>query len=347
MVQGKVYGADFRIQKPLCAGGMGKVFVAEQLSTGKRRALKLMAPELVTDPRMRDHFALEAHAAAMVESEHVVEVVASGVDAGQPWLAMELLDGEDLAARVAGRGGLPVTEVAAIVAQLCHGLGAAHDRGLVHRDLKPENVFVARSRREGAPFTVKLLDFGIAKVAASKTVTGSIGTPLWMAPEQATGEKATPAADVWALGLLVYFALTGRSYWNGANENASISTLLVEIMVGPLVPATVRAAEQGRAGALPPGFDGWFAACVAREPERRFRDAHVAAAAFADLLARGTLRGFRPPKRPTLRHRGLSARFLVVASVLFLGSLLFAGGFVGSALLSSVTEPGYLGQSGR
>jgi serine/threonine protein kinase len=285
----KIYGGDFRVIAPLCAGGMGKVFLAEQRSTGKRRALKLMASELVSDPKMREHFALEAHAASIVDSDHVVEVVAAGVesDTNEPWLAMELLEGEDLGKRV--ERGLPsIGEIAEIIAQLGHGLGAAHAHGLVHRDLKPDNVFVAAPRREGVPFTVKVLDFGIASLAergSAVRASRSIGTPLWMAPEQATlAVPISAATDVWALGLIGYFLFTGQSYWKSASADACLHALLTEVLFAPLLPASWRAREQGVAHRFPRGFDRWFASCVARDPRMRFANAGVAARAFLDML---------------------------------------------------------------
>lgn len=308
----QVYGSDFRILRPLGGGGMGKVFLAEQISTGKRRALKLIAPELVSDAKMREHFTLEAHAASIVDSDHVVDVVAAGVEpsTGEPWLAMELLEGEDLARFVDDRGPRPFGEAAQIVAQLCHGLGAAHAHGLVHRDLKPDNVFVAAARRVGVPFTVKVLDFGIASLCAggaSIRASRSIGTPLWMAPEQATLDAPiTAATDVWALGLVVYFLLTGRSYWRGGNDDAaSISALLTEVLFAAIVPASVRAAEQGVLGALPPGFDRWFAGCVARDPRMRFADARAAGEAFARL---GGTAPMPTPTTMTMTTSGLPPR---------------------------------------
>lgn len=163
---GQVFAGDYQIVRPLGRGGMGTVFLALQLSTGRQRALKMLQPHLVEDPRMRERFALEARAASNLQSDHVVEVVAAGIDAatGTPWLAMEYLEGETLDDRVHRLGRLGPAEVAEIARQLCHGLSLAHQAGLVHRDLKPANVFVANPRREGVPFTVKLLDFGIAKL---------------------------------------------------------------------------------------------------------------------------------------------------------------------------------------
>ncbi len=266
---------------------MGTIYVAEQLSTGKRRALKLMHPTLVTDAEQRERFVREAQVASHIASEHVVEVTAAGVDAdsGAPYLAMELLDGETLAAYVKRRGFLPPSEVMVIFQQLCHAMMAAHAAGIIHRDLKPENVFLALSRRAGsAPFVVKVLDFGIAKLAAEagSRSTAAMGSPLWMAPEQTERGTITAAADVWALGLMVYFALTGHVFWRAARDpQTTVAQVLREIVLEPIPAATIRANEMGLLDRLPPSFDRLFAQTVVRDPRARLPDA----AAFWNALA--------------------------------------------------------------
>jgi len=285
--EGEIFASDFRVVRRLAEGGMGAVYVVEQLSTGKQRALKIMRSQLVEDPKLRQRFEQEARVGARIQSEHVVEVIGAGIDAqtGVPWLAMELLDGEDLAQHLARRGPLPTGELLEIFVQLCHAVGAAHDVGVVHRDLKPENVFLARAHRAGAQFTVKVLDFGIAKVMAEAqtTSTAAMGTPLWMAPEQTEASaKILPTADVWALGLIAYRLLTGRYYWLSAGtETASVASLMREVLFEALAPPSSRNAS------LPRGFDEWFAKCVNRDPNLRFPNAREALRALEPLL-RGT-----------------------------------------------------------
>ena len=194
---GTVLGGDYKIVRKLGEGGMGAVYVAEQLSTGSQRALKLMQAGLLADAEMRRRFEQEARVGAKIRSDHVVQVIAAGVDAATslPYLAMELLEGHTLADAL-DKGPLPPHEVREVMGQLLHAMAAAHAEGVVHRDLKPENVYLAYSRREGARYTVKVLDFGIAKVVAEAkpSATKAIGTPLWMAPEQSkTGEQVVPA----------------------------------------------------------------------------------------------------------------------------------------------------------
>lgn len=133
---GSVFAEDFRVQRALKEGGMGAVYVAEQLSVGAPRALKLMQPQLVRDPIMRKRFEQESRIGARIASDHVVQVVAAGVDGatGYPWMAMELLEGADLDTVLERRGALPPPEVQEIFKQLCHALAAAHAAGIVHRE---------------------------------------------------------------------------------------------------------------------------------------------------------------------------------------------------------------------
>jgi formylglycine-generating enzyme required for sulfatase activity/tRNA A-37 threonylcarbamoyl transferase component Bud32 len=286
---GVVIGEDYKVVRLLREGGMGAVYVAEQLSTGAQRALKIMHRQLAADARARRRFEQEARASAQIESDHVVQVLGAGVDVETqlPWLAMELLQGQDLADRIGG-GTLAVDEVKLLLAQLCDALGAAHRVGIVHRDLKPENVFLAKSRRQNEPFAVKVLDFGIAKlVSESQTsATGALGTPLWMSPEQTSpGEAITAATDVWALGLITFTLLTGVRYWRAANTaEVSLPVLLRELAIEPIDPASTRAVRLGVGERIPEGFDAWFARCVVREREARFADADEAWAALAPIL---------------------------------------------------------------
>lgn len=313
---GKTFGNDFRIIEPLKHGGMGSVYIVEQAQTGARRALKLMHPQLVQDPKFRRRFEQEARIGAQIKSEHVVQVIAAGVDGdtGSAWLVMELLEGEDLDTCLRRRGQLPQAEAMEVLGQLCHALGAAHEVGIVHRDLKPANIFLAEARRRGVPFTVKVLDFGIAKIVAesSTTHTEAVGSPMWMAPEQTTQDhEILPATDVWALGLLTFRLLTGRYYWKAPNKpGATTAMLFREILIEPLPSAAQRAAEHGVAG-LPKGFDAWFSKCVARDPHARFPNATEAFAALEKILAPRQapattptdLLGWKEPREPLRKRR--------------------------------------------
>jgi eukaryotic-like serine/threonine-protein kinase len=290
---GMVVGGDYVVGDRLSAGGMGAVYVATQRSTGVKRALKVMHPQLVSDEKLRERFAREARVSATIPSDHVVNVLAAGVDdaLGIPYLAMELLDGRGLDSAVARHGPMEPALADVVLRQVAHALGAAARLGIVHRDLKPENVFVSPSRSVGLPIVVKVLDFGIAKlVAAARTSTQSMGTPLWFAPEQTdTRSTVTPATDVWAFGLLAFYLLTGHVFWEAARvEGAGIQFVLRELVIDDIPAASARAATVDRA--VPPWFDAWFARCVAREPSARFGDV---AEAYAHLRA---LRAGEPPE---------------------------------------------------
>jgi serine/threonine protein kinase len=190
LAPGTLFANDFRILRELRKGGMGAVYVAEQLSTAQLRALKVMRPELVLNPKLRARFAQEARVGARIASEHVVSVLAAGIDeaTGAPWLAMELLLGEDLAELVAKEGPLAPPVALPILEQVCHAVSAAHAAGVVHRDLKPENIFVAKARRLGAQSMVKVLDFGIAKIVADRA-------------EEADGDQETQETEQDAKGV--------------------------------------------------------------------------------------------------------------------------------------------------
>ncbi len=289
---GTVLGGDYEVERQLAAGGMGAVYVARQRSTQKLRALKTLLPEHVADLVMRARFAREAIIGGQIESDHVVEVLAAGIDepTGLPWLVMELLAGDDLAATVKKRGPLPTAEVVEVVRQLGHALAAAHRAGVVHRDLKPENIFLATARRDGVAFMVKVLDFGIARLlyaVRTSHTTSAMGSPLWMAPEQTDAAlPVSPATDVWALGLIAFWLLTGRYFWlTPTQPDASIGAMIRELLIDALPTASQRAAQLGVAARLPPGFDAWFARCVDRDAAARYRDAGEAVAPLLALLA--------------------------------------------------------------
>lgn len=281
LISGVVVGGDFRVLDRIGEGGMSVVYAAEQLSTGRRRALKMMRGRLAepSDGEARDkhreQLEREAKVGALVESPHVVDVVAAGVDDHAPWIAMELLDGDDLAELVRKQGPRDGEEVRVILTQLFHAVAAAHRAGVVHRDLKPENVFVSRDA-DGHPW-VKVLDFGIARLSAEvrSGSTTVVGSPAWMAPEQADSDSPiTPATDVWALALITYWLFTGTHFWRAADpDRLSIRAIMREVLLDPIPLASQRADSLARADRLPPGFDGWFEASMQRDHLDRIPDA--------------------------------------------------------------------------
>jgi eukaryotic-like serine/threonine-protein kinase len=302
---GGVYAGDFRIVRAIARGGMGAVFEVDQLSTGRRRALKVIRVPGALDVATRDRFLREARASAMIDSPHVVEVVVAGSDDATStlWIAMEFLAGETLADRL-GRlqpgVALAQRETWVVLSELLRGLSKAHARGVVHRDLKPTNVFLARSGDEGQT-TVKILDFGIACFhdTQENKLTDPIGTPLWMAPEQARPSRITPSVDVWAVGLLAFRLFAGRSYWLAARDpSPNVRDVLAELLYEPLETASDRAEALGCVRRLPMGFDGWFARCVARDSADRFADATEAAAALARIAPPDLALDASPSRRP-------------------------------------------------
>jgi serine/threonine protein kinase len=312
LAPGALFAGDFEIVAPLGAGGMGAIYVAQQKSTGKRRALKLMLPQLVADATLRKRFEQEARIASLVESDHVAEVVGAGVDerSGVPWLAMELLEGRDLERTIRAQGPLLLPEAWRVLRQICHALSAAHAAGIVHRDLKPENVFLAATKSSGEATTVKLLDFGIAKIAAEATAknTAALGSPIWMAPEQTERGAVTAAADVWALGLLAFYLLVGKCFWLTAEEeSATVQQIMREVLFAPIPKASERARKYGADALLPPWFDEWFARCVDRDPTQRFANASKAFASFDRAVSGGDLPKISIPA-PRSSSTGLSAR---------------------------------------
>lgn len=287
---GSTFAGDFRIQKELYRGARGDAYAAEQVSTGKRRALKVLPADVLEGEGARERFLAAARRGAVINSEHVIEVVAVGVDevTGRAFVATELLEGEDLAAAVRARGPLPIDDVREIMGQLGHALEAASNEWVAHLGLKPENVLITRSRQRGARFTVKVLDFGTsALVSAVRSKRGAREAPeiAFFAPEQLelTGDDAPAAIDAWAFGMLAFFLLTGRSYFRA---EGSAEDLAKEIVLGAVTPASKRAAELGSNVRLPPGFDAWFARATAKEPAARFMPGADATTALEAVLTK-------------------------------------------------------------
>ncbi|WP_438034822.1 serine/threonine-protein kinase [Sorangium sp. So ce204] len=294
---GALFCGRYEVVRCIKAGAMGAVYEVLDTVTHSRRALKVMLPGIVDDPDLRVRFAQEAKITGGVESDHIVRVSDAGIDASSrmPFLVMDLLRGEELGSMLRRRGPLPPAEVVTYLFQVALALEKTHAAGIVHRDLKPENLFVT-SRDDGTP-CIKILDFGIAKVAAQSSQakgTVPIGTPLYMSPEQIRGDgDIGPRADLYALGHIAHAVLSGEAYWTAEMKAApSIFPVLSRILAGPLEPPSVRSAWRGVV--LPPAFDAWFLRATALRPEHRFEGARAAVGALVEALGLSSPRASLP-----------------------------------------------------
>jgi len=224
LTPGARIGGKYVVDRVIGRGGAGIVVSAEHALLRTRVAVKLLRRELEGNEEATHRFLREAQAVAQLRSEHVVRVMDAGVlDSGAPFIAMEYLEGRDLEALVKSDGALPIAEAVEYVRQACDGLAEAHALGIIHRDVKPANLFLTRAR-DGGPL-VKVLDFGVSKIAVprgGRSFTGErqiIGSPAFMSPEQIRGPRFVDGrTDVWALGAVLHFLLTGvalfaRNHW--------------------------------------------------------------------------------------------------------------------------------------
>jgi len=301
---GTLVGERYRIVSTLARGGFGTVYVAEQLATARRVALKLLTAHLYAISVNR--LLAEARIASRVNSEHIVQVYDAGIDPDSSlvFVAMELLSGSNLSDLVRARGPVSASEAAEYLRQVALGLDKVHgvlgDEGrpapIVHRDLKPANLFL--TRREDGTAWLKILDFGAAKMLSEDGHVSSIlrATPEYMAYEQAAGGDVTPATDIWAFGLIAFYLLTGHAYWRGANTEAGRAQIFGEVLTLPLVRASERARELGSSVELSAAFDEWFSRCVNRDPSAR----HASAGEAARSLARALQVSVRPVAAPPL-----------------------------------------------
>jgi eukaryotic-like serine/threonine-protein kinase len=267
---GDLLDNKYRIVRLIGEGGMGAVYEGENARIHRRVAIKVLHSEVAENADAVARFEREAQAAGRIGSEHIVEVLDLGsLPSGARYLVMEFMDGDSLSHRIKERGRLTAQEVFPIARQLLEALAAAHGAGIVHRDLKPDNVYLLTSRRGSKDF-VKLLDFGISKFAdmttgLSMTRTGVVmGTPYYMAPEQAKGSRELDQrVDLYAVGVVLYEALTGKVPFEAETFNELLFKIVLE---------TPRPIEE-----VTPGVDPNLCAIVrramAREPAERFQTA--------------------------------------------------------------------------
>jgi eukaryotic-like serine/threonine-protein kinase len=282
---GTLLADKFRIERLLGAGAMGEVYAIRHELTRHRRALKLLHASVRMVPDIVRRFLDEASAAGRAGNAHLVETFDAGIlPSGEPYVVMELLDGETLSAVLERQGPLAVADAAEWVAQAAEGIDAAHRSGIIHRDLKPDNLFL--TQREGRPF-VKILDFGVSKFATesgsmSQTRAGMMyGSPAYMSPEQLTGSvDIDPRTDVFALGVVLFQGLTGKLPFDGP----TLEALAVRILAG--VPTPIESLRPD----LPPPLVAVVARALAPQPALRFPSAQALADALGPFRAHATQR---------------------------------------------------------
>lgn len=365
---GQVIDDKYRIVKLIGEGGMGAVFAGENLRIKRRVAIKVLHAATAADGESVARFEREAQAAGCIGNDHILEVLDLGsLPDGSRYMVMEFLDGQPLSDRIEQNGRLTPAQIYPIAKQTLEGLRAAHGAGIIHRDLKPDNIFVLREKAGQADY-VKLIDFGISKFspmggdsAMRMTRTGAImGTPYYMAPEQANGSRPVDArSDLYAIGVILYEAMTGRLPF----EAETVNELLFKIVLSAPTPPQ----------SWVPGLDSAFESIVlkgmAREAEDRFQTADeflaaldawassgaaVAVPVLADgkasmvakieaaartgmgktnqsWAATGPGQGAAPPAAP----KSQAAAFVAIAAVLMVGGL----GLGGYLFLRSSGQP--------
>ena len=258
--------AGFRIERTLGQGGMGIVYLAREVRLDRLVALKVIRSELAEDERFRARFRDESRTAASIEHPRVVTVFGAGERDGLIFVSMRYVQGRDLGRLISTRGALPAEEAASLMAEVGDGLDAVHEAGLVHRDVKPANVLVGEPGLGDDGPTAYLTDFGLAKIAASTsglTATGEvIGTIDYMAPEQIEGRRVDARTDVYALGCVLFHAVTGEVPFPERESSAKMWAHLNE------PPPPAGSGDGGRAA-----LDPVIRRAMAKEPSQRYPSA--------------------------------------------------------------------------
>lgn len=306
---GRIIADRYRIETLLGRGGMGVVYRVEHVRIGKLMAMKLLHGALARDRDLVKRFQREAEAVSKLDHPNTVQVFDFGQSEGMMYLVMEYLSGRDLGEVLMDEGALPFERVARIAAQACGSVAQAHERGIVHRDLKPENLMILDGRGEsnetdGPNEIVKVLDFGLAKLrdaeeAGEKSLTRAgaiVGTPYYMAPEHIRGEAVDARSDVYAMGALIYKAVTGvPPFWAPSPVG-----VLTQHLTEAVVPPSSRAA-------VPPEADRIVLKAMAKSPSERFQSMDALRDELLTYLA-------------SVGHDGGIASGLVRASALARGS---------------------------
>ncbi len=266
-------GERYQLQDPIGRGGMATIYRGRDMRMERTVAIKVLREVYSTDPKFVTRFQREAKAASSLQHPNIVQVYDYGQSEGNYFIVMELIEGTDLRRYLRSRGVLAIDRAIIIAHDVALGLGAAHRRAIVHRDVKPQNILVGRDG------SIKLTDFGIASVykdinAERLTTTGmTLGTVQYYAPEQAQGEIVSPAADVYALGIVMYEMLTGRTPFDG---DTPVAVAMQHIQDTPAPPTQLNPN-------IPPALEEIILRCLEKVPEMRFRDGSVLARALEML----------------------------------------------------------------
>lgn len=281
LVGGRIIAGKYRLGEEIGRGGMGAVFAAHNLELDVPVAIKFMDRSDLDSEEARARFEREARSAAQLRSAHVVQVFERGIDEGVPYIVMERLVGEDFEARLLREKRISMAAAATLLTQIAKALRRAQEMGIVHRDIKPSNVYLARVDDDEV---VKLLDFGVAKLVASRTPDGIVpptqtgammGSPFYMSPEHLRGAKELDhRSDLWSVAAILFRALTGRIAFQGE----TIADIAMKVCADPLPIATDVAPD------LPPEVDRFFARAFARDPDARYQTAAAMAADFTAIV---------------------------------------------------------------
>lgn len=272
-MQTEVLGERYQLQGPVGRGGMATIYRGHDKRMDRIVAIKVLRDVYSTDPKFVTRFQREAKSASALQHPNIVQVYDYGQSEGNYFIVMELIDGPDLRRYLRSRGVLDIDRAIIIAHDISLGLGAAHRRGIVHRDVKPQNILVSRDG------SIKLTDFGIASVykdinAERLTTTGmTLGTVQYYAPEQAQGEIVSPAADVYALGIVIYEMLTGRPPFDG---DSPVAVAMQHIQEPPVPPRQLNPN-------IPPALEDIILRCLEKAPEKRFPDGSSLARALEGL----------------------------------------------------------------